>query len=360
MPQESLVTISTRHQSHYERLKSHEVAKFDVFLKQMDKDIRDILTRVGDIETMRTLEKQLKLVDVSLKSTLSEYEKVWRDSVKEAAIYESDFEHRALGNVVEGVSFSLPADAIISAAVFAAPLGDIGGVLSGSMLKPMLKDFSKQEQARMHKLIRLGFAEGQTTAQILQRIRGTKAANYRDGALAVMKRNQETITRTALQHASSKAREEVWLENESVIDTVRISATLDTKTSSICRGLDGKEFPKGVGVRPPFHPRCRTTTVAVLSKEYRFLSKGRQRAARSTSTGKIGRVDADLTYYGWLKNQPAKVQNSIIGQGRGKLLRNGGISSERFAELQLGKNFKPLNLKQMRELDPVAFEKAGL
>jgi len=98
----------------------------------------------------------------------------------------------------------------------------------------------------------------------------------------------------------------------------------------------------------------------VLSKEYRFLSKGRQRAARSTSTGKIGRVDADLTYYGWLKNQPAKVQDSIIGKSRGKLLRNGGISSERFAELQLGKNFKPLNLKQMRELDPVAFEQAGL
>ena len=80
--------------------------------------------------------------------------------------------------------------------------------------------------------------------------------------------------------------------------------------------------------------------------------------------GKLTRGKAVLTkqqtYYSWMKTQPAKVQDSIIGPTRGKLLRNGGISAERFAKLQIGKDFTPLTLKDMRKLDPIAFEKAGL
>jgi len=360
MPQEALITIATRHQSHLERLKAHEVAKFDAFLKRMDRDIRDILTRVGGFGTIRQLEKLLERVDVALKGTLDDYEKVWRESVRDVALYEAGFEGRSIESVVDGVSLSIPADSVIMAAVYATPLGNIGGAAGGSLLKPLLKDFSKGERARMQKLIRLGFAEGQTTQQILERIRGTRAARYRDGALAIMKRNQESITRTALQHAAMQARNQVWDDNRSVIRGVRITATLDSKTSSICRSLDGKEYPIDKGPRPPFHIRCRTSTVAILKKEYQFLSKGRTRAARDPKTGKVEKVSASKSYYAWLKDQPASVQDSIIGKTRGKLLRNGGLSADRFAELQLSKNFKPLTLEQMRDMEPVAFEKAGL
>ena len=127
-----------------------------------------------------------------------------------------------------------------------------------------------------------------------------------------------------------------------------------------CQSLDGQEFPIDEGPRPPYHQNCRTTTSAVLVDEFSFLSQGRTRSARDPQTGEVGRVSANQTYYGWLKTQPASVQDSIIGPNRGQLLRGGGISSERFAELQLGKNFEPLTLAQMRELDPVAFENAGI
>ncbi len=43
-----------------------------------------------------------------------------------------------------------------------------------------------------------------------------------------------------------------------------------------------------------------------------------------------------------------------------ELFRKGGLSAERFAELNLGKNFEPLTLEQMKELEPVAFARAGL
>jgi hypothetical protein len=71
-------------------------------------------------------------------------------------------------------------------------------------------------------------------------------------------------------------------------------------------------------------------------------------------------VRADLSYYDWLKQQPAAFQDKAIGPVRAKLFREGGLSVERFAELQLDRNFAPLTLTQMKVLEPLAFERAGL
>jgi len=355
MAQESLLTIGTRHSSHFERLKSHEVGNFDPFLKQMDKDIRDILTRKGSGITRRALENQLKQIEAGMTGTLADYRKVWKASTKEIAIAEGLFEKRTLENVVEGVNFQLPSDAQITAAVNAAPIAAAGG----KVIDTVYKDFTKAETKRIANIIRLGFAEGQTTQQIITRVRGTNAAKFRDGTLAQVKRAQEALVRTTLQSAASVARETVLKANSDVVDGVLWVATLDRKTAAADAALDGKFFPFDKGPRPSLHPNCRCTVIASLKKEFAFLSKGRTRSMRDPVTGKVGKTKSQ-SYYSWLKGQPAKVQNSIIGPTRGKLLRNGGISSERFAELSLGKNFEPLNLKQMRELDPIAFMRAGL
>lgn len=49
-----------------------------------------------------------------------------------------------------------------------------------------------------------------------------------------------------------------------------------------------------------------------------------------------------------------------IGPNRAKLLMNGGLDADKFAALQLGKNFKPITLDRMRELEPEMFKRAGL
>jgi SPP1 gp7 family putative phage head morphogenesis protein len=372
MPEQALITISTRHQSHYERLKSAEVKKFDVFLVQMEKDIRNKLTSVDITDFTRSrLERQLVQIDTLIRRSFKEYKAVWRESILSAAEYEAGFEIRSLGQVVDGVNFAMPSDSQITAAVFNTPLGDIGGSAGGSLLEPWLDDMTATEIKRVQGAIRMGYAQGETTGDIVRRIRGTKASGYSDGVLAITKRNAETVARTALQHAAQQARGEVWKANDSVIKRRKIVATLDSVTSAICRSLDGQEFPLDKGPVPPFHPNCRTGEVAVLDDKYKELSRGRTRSERDPETGKVGKVSADQAYYSWLKTQPADVQNSIIGPTRGKLLRNGGISSQRFAELQMGKNFQPLKtierdgklitpLQQMREMEPTAFMKAGL
>lgn len=361
MPQENLILIATRHQSHYERLKSHEVALFDEFLKKMDRDIRRQLSgfEITDL-TRKKLELQLRDLRALLRGTLDDYAKVWYDSVNEAAIYEAGFELRALGNVVTGVNFTLPSDSQITAAVFNTPLGNIGGPDGGSLLEPFLEGMNERTIKRVEGAIRIGYAEGQTTAQILQRVRGTKAAGFRDGVMANVKGDAEAITRTALQHAASQATAEIWKANEDVIEGRVWLSTLDEKTSAQCQSLDGMVFPLDEGPFPPAHIRCRSKCIAKLKSEFSYLSEGRQRSARDPVTGEVGTVSAKQTYYGWLKDQPESVQDSIIGPTRGALLRDGGLSAERFAELQLGKNFQPANLAQMREMDPLAFAKAGL
>jgi hypothetical protein len=102
---------------------------------------------------------------------------------------------------------------------------------------------------------------------------------------------------------------------------------------------------------------CRSTVVAVT----RFSALFAKDATRA-SIGDSGaqQVRADLSYYDWLKQQPAAFQDKAIGPVRAKLFREGGLSIERFSELQLDRNFAPLTLAQMRALEPLAFERAGV
>ena len=89
-----------------------------------------------------------------------------------------------------------------------------------------------------------------------------------------------------------------------------------------------------------------------------FPECGATRAAVGADGG--GQVSANVSYYQWLKTQPAGFQDAALGPVRGKLFRDGGLTAERFAALQLDKNLKPLTLDQLMKLEPLAFDRAGL
>ena len=253
--------------------------------------------------------------------------------------------------------FTLPAPRQLEAAAYSRPLS-VAGPDKGKLLEPFFRDWSAKTYTRVEGAIRLGYAQGQTTNQILQTIRGTRAGRFQDGLLAMTNRDAEMMTRTALAHAASTSREVVWKDNADIVKKVRWSSTLDSRTTPQCQSLDGTEWPIDSGPRPPIHIGCRSAVVAVLDERFKWLREGATRSARDD--GGVTSVGAKTTYFGWLKNQPQAFQDSAIGPKRGKLLRDGGLSAERFAELQLGRQFQPLSLNDMRNLEPVAFERAGL
>lgn len=77
-------------------------------------------------------------------------------------------------------------------------------------------------------------------------------------------------------------------------------ATLDLRTSKICRSLDGKTFELSkaeVGKNyPPMHPYCRSTTIGWLPESW---LKTMKRRARDPKTGKSMTVPANMTYQEW-------------------------------------------------------------
>ncbi|MFR1378849.1 MAG: minor capsid protein [Clostridium neonatale] len=81
------------------------------------------------------------------------------------------------------------------------------------------------------------------------------------------------------------------------VEQYQILATLDSHTSKLCRSLDLKIFnlsDKEIGVTaPPFHPNCRTTTVAYFDE----MMFG-ERLARD-SEGKTYYVDRNMSYEEW-------------------------------------------------------------
>ncbi len=98
---------------------------------------------------------------------------------------------------------------------------------------------------------------------------------------------------------------------EDGVEQYQILATLDMKTSDICREQDGKVYDVDkatVGVNyPPFHPFCRTTTVPY----YEDVENEGTRVARDPKSGKSYEVPANMTYEEWydkyIKNNPEAI-----------------------------------------------------
>lgn len=357
---QAILDATIRHAVFLEKLKAGEVGKFAPFLKEIDRSIRDRLTQSDLTEyNVKRLEALLKEVDSLLLGIFDRYSALLNLDLIDIANYEAEFEATNLARSAPvGVSLDVvaPTAAAIRAAVLTNPLS-VRGTGGGKLLKSFIKGWTSAERERVTGTIRQGFFEGQTNFQIIRNIRGTKSAGYKDGILATTNRNASTVVHTAIQHASSQARMEVAKANTDIVEEIQIVATLDSKTSQQCRSLDGRRFPVTSGPRPPFHPNCRSTFI-MLTKLSEMFAKGATRAA--VGADGAGQVNASLDYYNWLKDQPAAFQDEAIGPVRAKLFREGGLTVERFTELQLDRNFAPLTLLQMMALEPLAFVKAGV
>ena len=94
---------------------------------------------------------------------------------------------------------------------------------------------------------------------------------------------------------------------------------------------------------------CRTTTAPVISSEFDFLDAGAKRAARGADGGM--QVDANTSYYDFLKSQPAWFQDEALGPIRGKIFRESGMSPEQFRAASIDGFNRPMTIQQMAEND---------
>lgn len=353
-----LIEIATRHAVHLEGVKTRYAREFETFLKAMEKDILAQIAKANpETISAQRLERLLKTVRATLDEKYNDYAKVWRQQLKELGVYESQFEVKAAQSIGLKLEAILPTANQIFTAAFAEPLS-VEGPDNGKLLYDFYRSWTERDKVRIVNAIRLASAQGQTTDALVRKIRGTRAAGYKDGIIEATRRNTALMARTSLQHIAVQSREVVWDANKSVIKGLEWASVLDGRTSKICRALDGQVFPVNKGPRPPIHVACRSTVVPVLKGKLSLLQKGGSQFSRGEDGVKY--VDAQTDYYEWLKTQGTPFQESVLGKSRAKLLRDGGLTSERFRQLQLDKNFKERTLDELRELEPLAFEQAGI
>lgn len=268
-----------------------------------------------------------------------------RTEIEEFAEYERDFQLRILDEEIPAkVRLLTPSMQTIRTAALARPF-------QGRILKEWLKDIAADDQRRIRDAIRIGFTEGDTTPNIVRRLRGMSINNFQDGVFGKSKRHIETTVRTALNHTANAARNAVGQSNADIIKGVRWVSTLDGRTSPICRGRDGKVYAVDKGPRPPAHPNCRSTTT-FITKSFRELGLDIDELPPSSRASMDGQVPSDLTYSAWLRKQPREFVNEVLGKTKaGIFLDNPKLTLDKFVD-RSGREYTIAELRA-REAAPV-------
>lgn len=179
------------------------------------------------------------------------------------------------------------------------------------------------------------------------------------------------LIRTESAYISGQA--QAAADEEAGIDSYRILATLDLRTSEICREMDGKVFEykdMQVGVNfPPFHPYCRTTVLSEIDDQ--DLSQLKRRS-RDPVTGEVKTFPGDITYQKWYEKEVAHNPEALFAEQvekhRGADLKQYERYVERLGKKKVGsiddfreKKYKTPELyEQLKELYKNPEQAAGL
>lgn len=136
-----------------------------------------------------------------------------------------------------------------------------------------------------------------------------------ESQFSVSKAAASRLVYTETAAISSKATQDSY--KRIGVKKYEILATLDLKTSDICRSQDGKTYDikdYRVGITaPPFHPNCRTDTIPFFDDDLeRQLDKNTGRMARNPENGKSEVVE-NLSYEDWHKKYVEKLPNNNQG-----------------------------------------------
>jgi len=201
---------------------------------------------------------------------------------------------------------------------------------NGVTVEKAFRGIAERQQDSLARHIRQGVFSGESSAEIARRMVGKlefgqKALSSRQKALAggeltkLANHQIRTIVRTSVNQVQNQASQAVYAANSKVAPKYQYVATLDSRTSAVCRDLDGKTFAYNRGPTPPQHFNCRSTTVPVVDYEGLSKRKGFE-DLKPPPVGKVvtrpsatGRVPQDTTYGEWLLKQDKKLQVKTLG-----------------------------------------------
>jgi SPP1 gp7 family putative phage head morphogenesis protein len=212
---------------------------------------------------------------------------------------------------------------------------------NGRTVEKAFRGIAVDQAERFSQVVRQGLLTGEPTPAIAKRLIGTLEGSGQrlvfgqapprisktlqkiiaaGGELTSVTDNQITaLVRTSINQVANTASQQVYEANPDITNKYRYVATLDTRTSAICRALDGKEFPYGKGPMPPQHFNClpgfaHVSTSGRIAAVYRRLYEG-DLYLIETSNGHMLRVTPNhpvLTANGWKPANLVQVGDKVF------------------------------------------------
>jgi SPP1 gp7 family putative phage head morphogenesis protein len=281
---------------------------------------------------------------------------------RKLAEYEADFQVNAIQNAYP-IEMSLAAvtPAQIHSAAMSQPF-------RGRVLKGWWSHQSYTTKEAFKRALRIGFSEGETIQQITSRLRDVGG---------MTKKDIEAIVRTATNHMAQVARDKVTEANKDIFNEEEWVATLDGRTTAVCRGRDGKRYAIGSGPKPPAHFGCRSQRIPItkswkelglddLSEDSRLntrpfvADKRRVKDIPKSERGQIIGTTTKKSYNEWLRTQSKSFVEDVLGKTKAKLYLDGDLPLDRFID----RKGQELTLEQLRDRESKivkeAFKKADL
>jgi SPP1 gp7 family putative phage head morphogenesis protein len=202
---------------------------------------------------------------------------------------------------------------------------------NGQVISKAFRGLAESQAQRFNSAVRTGLLTGEPTPQIARRLVGgldfgDLAKTARQQALAggeltkIADHQVLTLVRTSIQQVANAASEQVYRSNPEATQKYEYVATLDARTSAICRSLDGKQFEYGKGPQPPIHFNCRSTTVPVIDYEGMGLRPPEEVLGKDSilfkRASRGGQIDSKIKYGEWLKGQPESYQAEVFRSDR--------------------------------------------
>lgn len=410
---EELMDAMVRHQIGVLRFSTSVRNQIWKLLDATEADIRQQIANVlrrgepGVVTpaNLQRMERLLKGIRKTRARTWSQISKELFDEMETYAVSETQFVASIMDTVfpVE-LGLTLPDPARLRAIVAKQ-------AFNGQTITDMLAGIEAADIRRLEQGVRLGMTQGETIPQISRRLVGSVKFAGRDGMTEITRRNATAMARTMVNGVGAASRQEFIEANKDLAPQKVFIATLDSRTTPVCRKWDsslhdvetGKTvspahmkgqpspiLPLHIGERSLFTPAVdgevigerpiRNFTQRQLVKEFgeqeginvkvpkgQTLNAGRdaiphghkgayEAFARQRMRELTGVVPAKTSYSQFLGRQSAQFQNDILGVTRGKLFRNGGLTLDRFVD----RTGAEIPLADLAKFNADAFRAAGL
>jgi SPP1 gp7 family putative phage head morphogenesis protein len=306
-------------------------------------------------------------VEARLKEIIPEWEKRVREGVAVAGRMQAKFAENllvaSLGDSGDIVRPTQVTQQRVRAILTARPF-------DGATMREWTQAISDTTLRRVSREVKRGLIAEEGLPDIVRRVRGTPAGFlYRDpesgqfaskgapGALATRRyvggvmqtttRQAESLVRSAVSFITTESKLETYRENARLLAALEFQAVLDTQTTPVCWDLDGSRWePDSDEIVVPGEGThfggCRSELVPVIdwlglglpepeegqriARDYSDVTEKDfdKKVSTRRSQGRLGKsvqVPASMRYEQWLRDQPIRVQEEVLGVRRARAFR---------------------------------------